>query len=451
MSDLIGHEIRGYRVVREIARGGMAVVFEAEQVRLGRPVAIKMLHPALTVDSDFLRRFEREARTLARLNHENIVNVIDFFEHDDRYFLALEFVEGETLARRLRRCARHGRFFSVGEATAIAWQIAQALAFAHSREIVHRDLKPENIMLTARQRAKVMDFGIARAIGHSPSTEVGTRVGTPDYMAPEQLRGEGADARSDLFALGLIYYEMLSGHRPFSQGELLKAKDDQRLEIPWPQTDLPPGSDRLGPIFDRLLAPRPGDRYPSAGDLLEDMRQRLGVELLGDVAWTTPPPTAVPTEAIAEQAAAPSPAVARRTRLKQAVVIGAIIAMAATIIAVAVIAGMRWEHAREQQIANEQEERARKLEATIANFQAFIADSQGRVSEAETLFLRAIDVAPTVSRYWRDLGDFYDKNNQPSKAIYYYRKTLELDPSDEETSRRLRQLDVPTTVSARTF
>jgi hypothetical protein len=427
MSDLIGQEVAGFRILREIARGGMAVVLEAEQVRLGRPVALKMLHPTLTVDSDFLRRFEREAKTLARLNHENIVNVIDFFEHENRYFLALEFVEGETLSRRLRRCARQGRFFSVGEATAVAWQVAQALAFAHSRGIIHRDLKPDNIMLTSRGRAKVMDFGIARTLGGSADTEAGTRVGTPDYMAPEQLKGQSADARSDLFSLGVILYEMISGRRPYSQTDLLRSDRENGPEIVWDDGVLPPGNGRLRPILAKLLALEPERRYATANDLLQEMRQQLGVEFLGDEAWTTPVIT--PATEVVEEV---RPALAeppRRLWLKRAGVLVAVV-----LFAMGLLAYHRWQQGRF-------EEQSRRLEATMANFQAFMADSQGRVTEAESLFLRAIDVDPTVAHYWRDLGDFYVKYGHPEKAIHLYRKTLELDPSDDETARRIRSLE----------
>jgi len=433
MSNLIGQEIAGFRIVREVARGGMGVVFEAEQVRLGRPVALKMLHPALTVDQDFLRRFEREAKTLARLNHENIVNVLDFFEHDNRYFLALEFVEGETLMRRLRRCARQGRFFSLGEAASIAWQIAEALAFAHQRRIIHRDLKPANIMLTSRGRAKVMDFGIARTVGSGTDTEAGLRVGTPDYMAPEQLRGQAADARSDLFALGVIFYEMLTGSRPFSQSDLLRSRPGDALAFLWDEDTLPSESHRVRPILEKLLALEADQRYASADDLIEDMRECLGSEFLGDQAWTTPPTPLVSEiiEVPESKPQAPRP----RAWWKQLVPAGLVLSLF-----VGVVLYHTWQQGRfgEQQ---------RKLEATMANFQGFIADSQGRETEAETLFLRAIDVDPTVARYWRDLGDFYLKYGQPDKATHYYRKTLELDPVDEETARRVRSLEAGTTTT----
>ncbi|MCX8035619.1 MAG: protein kinase [Candidatus Sumerlaeia bacterium] len=430
MTDLLGQDIAGFRIVREIGRGGMGVVFEAEQIRLGRPVALKMLHPALTVDGEFLRRFEREAKTLARLNHENIVNVIDFFCHNDRWFLALEFVEGETLARRLRRCARRRRFFAVAEAAAVVWQIAQALAFAHDRQIIHRDLKPDNIMLTSRGRAKVMDFGIARIAEGTSATEVGVRIGTPDYMSPEQLHGRPADARSDLFSLGVIFYEMILGQRPFSQSALLRASETGRLELVWDAAALPPGGQRIQPIVERLLQLNPDERYPSAADLLSDMRQRLGTEFLGDEAWTTPPVQATGEAAVGE--AAQPPAMAGRPAIRRRWIwLAAAAGLVAVVLAVFLL--HQWDQSR-------LETQRRALEAQMANFQAFIADSQGRATEAETLLLRAIDVEPTVARYWRDLGDYYVKYGHPDKAVFYYRKTLELDPADEETSRRLKTL-----------
>lgn len=429
MSELIGQEIAGFRIDREIARGGMGVVFEAEQVRLGRPVAIKMLHPALTVDSDFLRRFEHEAKTLARLNHEGIVSVIDFFHQDNRYFLALEFVEGETLSRRLRRCSRRRRYFSLGEAGTFAWQIAQALSFAHANKIIHRDLKPDNIMLTPRGRAKVMDFGIARIIGSATHTEVGTRIGTPDYMAPEQLRGVPADERSDLFALGLIFYEMLAGRRPLSQANLLHHQDVEQARIDWDLETLPIGIDRVRPIIERLLALKPDDRYSSANALLEEMRERMGTEILGDEAWTTPPSVAAEEpepQPVADSTGPHPPRMRWRSRLA--------IAAAVLALLIGVFFYNRWEQSK-------LELKQRRLEATMANFQAFIADSQGRLTEARNLFMQAIDLDPSVARHWRDLGDFSYKHEDPEDAAFYYRKTLELDPSDETTRQRLREIE----------
>jgi serine/threonine protein kinase len=434
--DLIGKEVAGFQIVREIARGGMGIVLEAEQVRLGRPVALKVLHPALTIDDGFLRRFEREAKTLARLNHENIVNVIDYFLHEGRYFLALEFVEGETLARRLRRCARRNRFFSAHEAAVVTWQIAQAVAFAHGRGIIHRDLKPDNIMLTPRGRAKVMDFGIARilATDRASDTEVGTRVGTPDYMSPEQLRGRAADARSDLFALGMIFYEMMAGSRPYTQADLLKADLDGESEIPWDTAALPPGSDRMRPILERMLAPAPANRYETAAALIDDMRARLGNEFLGDEAWSTPvlapaePAEAEPGRPVPSPAPAPPQGAIRRWWPVIAAIVVILIAAAGLGV---------YYHVQQGRIT----QRTTELEATMANFQGFILDSQGRKTEAESSFLRAITVNPSVPRYWRDLGDFYYKDEKFDEAAYYYRRTLERDPKDAETARRLREIE----------
>lgn len=425
MSELIGQKVAGFHVLREIARGGMGIVFEAEQVRLGRPVALKMLYPVLTVDRDLLGRFEKEAKTLARLNHENIVNVLDFFEHNGSHFLALEFVEGETLGRRLRRCARHGRFFSLGEASVMAWQIAQALAYAHSRRVVHRDLKPDNIMLTPRGRAKVMDFGIARIVGTSGDTEVGTRIGTPDYMAPEQLRGQTANEGSDLFALGVIYYEIMAGRRPFSQADLLRGEKGQVLVLPWDESALPPGSVRARPVLERLLALDPEQRYGSAADVLEDMRERLGGEVLGDEAWVTPPRRPV-TEAPEEAETAPALTTRWRRWPWWIVALAALVGF--------VVGGL--------QLQAHLAETKRKREAREANILAFMADSKNRPSLAETLFLRAITLDPEESSYWRDFGDFYYEHKRFKSAIYYYERTLELNsarpsPSDDETRRRL--------------
>jgi tetratricopeptide (TPR) repeat protein len=197
---------------------------------------------------------------------------------------------------------------------------------------------------------------------------------------------------------------------------------------------MPPGSDRVRPILERLLAFDPVCRYASANELIEDMRERLGAEFLGDEAWTTPPKPM--TSEIVEEAPPQAEPAARRVWSRRLVLVGGTLLLLALLL----FAGVIVYHMEQQG----------KLDATMANFQGFIADSQGRTTEAETLFLRAIDVDPGVAHYWRDLGDFYVKYGRSEKAIHYYRKTLELDASDDETSRRLKALEVGTTATTQT-
>ena len=226
---MIGAALNQYRITASLGAGGMGEVFRARDTRLNREVAIKMLPKEFASDPDRLRRFEQESRTLAALNHPNILTIHDAGVHDGAPFLVGELLEGKTLREELSAGALAFR-----KATDYALQVARGLAAAHSQGIIHRDLKPENIFVTKDGRVKILDFGLAKpgekrkadsgkqkgaADAEAPtlveSTEPGRVMGTPAYMSPEQVRGEPMDHRSDLFALGCVLYEMLSGARAF--------------------------------------------------------------------------------------------------------------------------------------------------------------------------------------------------------------------------------------------
>jgi serine/threonine protein kinase len=215
-----------YRITQKIGAGGMGEVYLAEDTRLRRKVAIKVLPESLARDEARLRRFEQEAFAASALNHPNILTVYEFGVEGETHFLASEYVDGETLHARLRHAP-----FIVNEALEVAVQVARALAAAHEAKIVHRDIKPENIMVRRDGYIKVLDFGLAKLSEREPSststgsesptrvmfrTEAGTVVGTIPYMSPEQARGMPIDARTDIWSLGVVIYEMLTGHRPFS-------------------------------------------------------------------------------------------------------------------------------------------------------------------------------------------------------------------------------------------
>jgi serine/threonine-protein kinase len=198
-----------YRVVGTIGKGAMGEVYKAKDPLLNRYVAIKMIAPALAADPDFRRRFQREAQSAAQLNHTNIVTVFDFGEEDGLTYMAMELLEGRDLKDVVR-----SRDLRLGDKLSVMDQICDGLAFAHARGVVHRDLKPGNIHLQPNGQVKILDFGLAR-LGASDMTKTGTVMGTPHYMSPEQVRGQKVDARSDVFSLGAVFYELLSHHRPF--------------------------------------------------------------------------------------------------------------------------------------------------------------------------------------------------------------------------------------------
>jgi tetratricopeptide (TPR) repeat protein len=266
--DLAGHQMGPYRLLREIGGGGMGTVYEAEDARLGRRVAIKLLPPEYSRDRRAKERFLREARAAAAVDHPNLCTVHDVGESDGRLYLVLSFYEGETLRERIRRGP-----LPLAEARDVAIQVARGLARAHEAGIVHRDIKPANVMLTRRGEAKILDFGIARLQGDPASlTRTGASWGTPAYMSPEQARGETVDGRTDVWSLGVMLYEMLAGRRPFG-GDSLEAvvsailtREPEPLEGGRPDV-LP----ELARVVERALAKDPARRYGSASELLEDL------------------------------------------------------------------------------------------------------------------------------------------------------------------------------------
>ena len=211
MTDLIGTELGNYRIVEEIGRGGMAVVYKAYQSSLDRWLAIKVLREQWSEEKAVVERFHREARAAAKLQHPNIIHIYDVAQQGHLYYIVMDYVAGGTLAARL---AREGAL-DAAAALSVMGQIGSALDYAHAQGIVHRDVKPGNILLTVQGQAILSDFGIARAAAEARLTRTGTLVGTPEYMSPEQAAGETGDGRSDLYSLGVVLYEMLTGRVPF--------------------------------------------------------------------------------------------------------------------------------------------------------------------------------------------------------------------------------------------
>ncbi|MDH3300264.1 MAG: protein kinase [Acidimicrobiia bacterium] len=263
-----------YRLRRELAVGGMATVYLADDLVLDRPVALKVLLPKLASDPAFVDRFRREAQSSGRLRHPNIVAVYDWGSYGDSYCIAMEYVEGRTLDDII---AADGPL-PPAEAARIAVEVAEALDAAHQQGLVHRDVKPGNIMITPSGKVKITDFGIARAARNDRDlTEVGMIVGTASYLSPEQARGAGVDPRSDLYALGVVLFEMVTGQRPFV-GDSALAVAGHHVSTPPPRLrsirpSLPPAIDEL---VDRLLAKNPDDRYQSASGLVVDLRKIAG-------------------------------------------------------------------------------------------------------------------------------------------------------------------------------
>jgi eukaryotic-like serine/threonine-protein kinase len=264
-----------YELHRRLGRGGMAEVYLARDQLLDRPVAVKVLFPALATDAGFVERFRREAQAAANLQHPNIVSVFDWGEANGTYFIVMEYVEGHTLADTLRD---EGRLHP-DRAAEITADIAAALGFAHRNRVVHRDVKPGNVLITRDGGVKVADFGIARAISDSSDqnlTKTGSVMGTATYFSPEQARGAPVDPRSDLYSLGVVLYEMITGRPPFVGDSAVAIAYKHVQENPVPPRRIDPAlPETLEAITLKCLAKNPANRYPSAQDLRADLRRYL--------------------------------------------------------------------------------------------------------------------------------------------------------------------------------
>jgi eukaryotic-like serine/threonine-protein kinase len=311
--DVLAH----YRVLSPLGSGGMGQVYLAEDVRLGRRLALKILPPDATPEDHRISRFEREARSISALNHPNIITIYDTGEVRGLRFIATEFIDGVTLRTILGRSR-----LEIRHAVDIAMQVTQALAAAHAAGVVHRDLKPENVMVRADGYVKVLDFGLAKLTGHALSahaaglptheleTQEGVVMGTVRYMAPEQARGEEIDSRADVFALGVLLYEMLAGEPPFKGRTGADVIGALLLQQPAPLTDVPVDLDR---IVRTALRKEKHERYQTCGRLMEELRGV--VRTLRSHTETSQPTAAVPASAAAAHAvAALTPASTTRPR-----------------------------------------------------------------------------------------------------------------------------------------
>ena len=262
--------IPGYTILKPIGEGGMASVFLAVQKSLEREVALKVMSPILAANAEFSRRFLIEGKITAKLQHPNLVTVYDIGSHNGVYYLAAEYIPGGTLKERL---AEGG--LSVAEILDITTDIAQGLDFAHQKGFVHRDVKPGNVLFRNDGRVVLADFGIAKAMdGSNSSTVAGTSVGTPDYMSPEQARGEPVDGRSDLYSLGTMLFEMLTGHPPYQAGDPFTVA---LMHVTHPVPELPAEMAWLQPLITGLMAKLPAERYNNGASVVAAI-QKLAAE-----------------------------------------------------------------------------------------------------------------------------------------------------------------------------
>jgi tRNA A-37 threonylcarbamoyl transferase component Bud32 len=276
-TSLIGTVLSGrYRLESKLGSGGMSTVYLARDETLQRWVAVKVMHREISDQPDQLERFRREARAVAQLSHPNVVAVIDAGEDGGYPYIVLEYVEGETLKQRIDRLGR----LPVDEAAAYGIEIGRGLAAAHAQRLIHRDVKPQNVLIDAEGRAKVTDFGIARSLESDGLTKTGRVLGTTDYVAPEQAMGQGVDARIDIYSLGVLLYEMLTGEVPFQAdtvvGVAMKHVNERMPDV---QEGRPEISSALAAVIERATAKEPKKRYPDMIAMLADLEGALEVEV----------------------------------------------------------------------------------------------------------------------------------------------------------------------------
>lgn len=267
--ELIGKSFGPYKVLDKIGEGGMAIVYRGYQESLGRYVAIKVLRGELARDEEFVARFRREALAVAQFDHPNILHVYDAGMANGVYYMVMAFVEGGSLKEMIAR-----EPLPVEQAVSIGAQLADALDYAHRQGIIHRDVKPSNVLLSREGRPLLTDFGIAKALYESAAlTRTGVSIGTPEYMAPEQVQGQPVDARTDIYALGIVLYEMLAGWAPFSAPTPVATLYKQVNEPPPPLHQVKAGvPDWLEGVANKALAKRPEARYQRASEMAEALR-----------------------------------------------------------------------------------------------------------------------------------------------------------------------------------
>jgi serine/threonine-protein kinase PpkA len=324
-------EIPGYTIIRELGRGGMATVYLAKQDRLGRKVALKVMQPLPNTGDDFTARFIKEGRIIAQLQHPKIVTIYDFDIVDGYHYFSMEHLPNGTLSDAILKG------MSVERAVEITRGIAEALAVAHDHGVIHRDIKPQNVLFRADGTPVLTDFGIARAAGAGAEmtqvTNFGMIIGSPRYMSPEQSQSKPVDARSDLYSLGVAFYEMLTKELPYQADDVVSLAM-KHCSAPIPVLEGP--LKRYQPILEKLLAKRPEDRFGSAQELINALDSleadgRIKAEPRADATRVVGTSRRQASREVPQQGDQPKPQANRRWRLPAVAALGVSVALAATV------------------------------------------------------------------------------------------------------------------------
>ena len=450
-----------FEIISEIGRGGMAVVYKAKQRNLGRIVALKVLPQQFTHDKEFLDRFHREARAAAQLSHPNIVTIYDEGVENGVHFISMEYLDGVDLHTLIRQKAK----LSVEEAVGIVVPIAEALGYAHERGVVHRDVKSSNIKVTGTGRPVLMDFGIAHAASGTKLTRTGTVIGTPEYMSPEQAEGKEPDGRSDIYSLGVVLYEALTGRVPFTGDNPIsvvnKVINAQPTQVRQLSANAP---DWIGSIVERCLAKRPEGRYQSATDLAKELA--LDKSLDKGQRATETVRVSHSASGVGSQLRPLQRSVPQR-RLLRLVIFALAACMVVTLI---ILAGRilghnpisvssdatiaRYVGARLQIVFSAQEVAA--FDKEINSYKILLESSphnsilynnlgvsyyqEGNLDSALAEFRKAIAVEPRNSMAWTNMGVAWEDGGDTVTAISCWRKAIDLDPKNARPYNCLGQI-----------
>ena len=460
MTFSIGENIGPYRILEQLGQGGMATVFKAYHASLDRYVALKVLHPAFKTDPNFLGRFEREAKLVAKLEHPNIVPIYDYAEHEGHPYLVMKFIEGETLKARLKKGPLQTR-----EILDITESVGSALTYAHKKGILHRDVKPSNVLLTPEGEIYLADFGLARLAAASDSTlSAEILIGTPQYISPEQASGvKDLDGRTDVYCLGVILYEMTVGRVPFNADTPYAIVFDHIYKpLPLPRKIKPSLSKEVEKVLLKALAKDRDDRYPDVTSLVKAFEAAMaapaGDEEKVDAVPSVTTRVAAPAPetvkpATATQAAPPAPKKPVKSTRKSCWVVGAWIGLAVLILFMifAVIRVARnW--------ANKANEVVPQVAATIGAIKTPAALEQAALTELLTETITAfkdskIDefwslvsvvngMAGNRAEFYRQAGDQMADQQAYLPAAVFYLQVFRYDPSilKPEQAIRMRQI-----------